>query len=208
MRRLQKSLFAFSTALLIAAPALAQDVAETPELDGNATPVAPAPTPTDGSRETFSEMDKDQSIYVVQNRTYSKSGKFELTPIFFTSLNNKFVGHLGAGVVAAYHVVHLAEAHRGKMFGRGLAPAAAVAVEGQRCVPRKRRDAFGLLGRHQSCARNARLRAFFGLCCLVGDRRRGHALRRQLHEFRFAALFIDADLRPALRVVYEFLHAL
>jgi len=46
----------------------------------------------------------DESIYVVQRRAYSKSGKFELTPIFFTSLNNKFVGHFGPAVAAVYHV--------------------------------------------------------------------------------------------------------
>jgi outer membrane beta-barrel protein len=46
----------------------------------------------------------DESIYVVQRRAYSKSRKFEVTPLFFTSLNNKFVGHFGPGVSLAYHI--------------------------------------------------------------------------------------------------------
>lgn len=46
----------------------------------------------------------DESIYVVQRRAYSKRGMFELTPLFFTSVNNKFVGHLGPAISAVYHV--------------------------------------------------------------------------------------------------------
>ncbi|MBI3178904.1 MAG: hypothetical protein HYZ27_04545, partial [Deltaproteobacteria bacterium] len=44
---------------------------------------APAATPTTPIRSA------DESIYVVQRRTYSKRGKLELTPLFYTSLNNK-----------------------------------------------------------------------------------------------------------------------
>jgi outer membrane beta-barrel protein len=58
-------------------------------------PAAQAATPVSSA---------DESIYVVQRRAYSKSGRFEFTPSFFTSLNNKFVGHLGLGLSGAYHL--------------------------------------------------------------------------------------------------------
>ncbi len=45
----------------------------------------------------------DESAYVVQKRAYSKKGKFELTPMFFGSMNPKFVGFVGGGLSAAYH---------------------------------------------------------------------------------------------------------
>ncbi|OGQ82941.1 MAG: hypothetical protein A2289_16595 [Deltaproteobacteria bacterium RIFOXYA12_FULL_58_15] len=61
-------------------------------------PVEPAAEPQEVAEEA------DESIYVVQRRVFSKSGKFEVTPIFYTSLNNKFVGHLGLAVAAAYHL--------------------------------------------------------------------------------------------------------
>jgi outer membrane beta-barrel protein len=46
----------------------------------------------------------DESIYVVQQRSYSKSGMFEVTPLFFTAVNPKFVGYYGFGLSAAYHL--------------------------------------------------------------------------------------------------------
>lgn len=46
----------------------------------------------------------DESIYVVQRRVYSKSGKIELAPLFFASINNKFTRMMGVGFAAAYHV--------------------------------------------------------------------------------------------------------
>ncbi|MEC9466267.1 MAG: outer membrane beta-barrel domain-containing protein [Myxococcota bacterium] len=46
----------------------------------------------------------DESIYVVQQRAYSKKGHFELTPFFLTGINPKFVGYLGGGLSAAYHL--------------------------------------------------------------------------------------------------------
>lgn len=48
--------------------------------------------------------DADESVYVVQRRAYSKSGRFEITPLFLTAVNPKFVGYFGVGVSAAYHV--------------------------------------------------------------------------------------------------------
>lgn len=85
--------------LLVAVPAGAQT--DDTALDADS---APAAGPLEAAAEPLPVSDKDQSIYIIQKRTYSKSGKFEMTPVFFTSLNNKFVGHLGAGVSAAYHV--------------------------------------------------------------------------------------------------------
>ena len=46
----------------------------------------------------------DESIYIVQRRAYSKKGRFELTPFFLTGINPKFVGYLGGGLSAAYHL--------------------------------------------------------------------------------------------------------
>ncbi len=68
------------------------------------TPPQPASGPTGTPSEELRAGHEDESIYVVQRRAYSKSGALELNLSFFTSLNNKFVGHLGAGLSAAYHV--------------------------------------------------------------------------------------------------------
>lgn len=46
----------------------------------------------------------DESIYVVQRRSYSKRGKFEVTPMMAASINNKFVGFIGPALSLAYHV--------------------------------------------------------------------------------------------------------
>ncbi len=69
-------------------------------------PAAVGVPATAASAATAAEAPKtaDESIYVVQRRTYSKSGKLELTPLFYTSLNNKFVGHFGPGAAAVYHM--------------------------------------------------------------------------------------------------------
>ena len=53
------------------------------------------------ARTKFAE---DESIYVVQERAYSKKKKFELTPLFFTAVNPKFVGYVGLSLSAAYHL--------------------------------------------------------------------------------------------------------
>ncbi len=67
------------------------------------TPVEPAVAPAPAA-PVEEALEQDESIYVVQRRVYSKKGAFELTPLFYTSLNNKFVGHFGLGLAAAYHV--------------------------------------------------------------------------------------------------------
>ena len=82
-------------------PALAQSGAA---LDAAATAHPEAPVDAAAPPSTPTEAAADESIYVVQRRVYSKSGKLEITPLFYTSLNNKFVGHLGLGVALAYHV--------------------------------------------------------------------------------------------------------
>lgn len=79
--------------------------AQTADAPGGPTEPAAAPAPllapvTAGAEEGS----HDESIYIVQRRGYSKSGELELTPLFFTSLNNKFVGHFGLGFSAAYHL--------------------------------------------------------------------------------------------------------
>lgn len=50
------------------------------------------------------ETSDDESIYVVQRRAYSKRGKLELTPLFASTVNNKFVGFIGPGASIAYHL--------------------------------------------------------------------------------------------------------
>lgn len=80
-----------------AEPVVAEAPAEGAVVSTPATDVA-APA------EAASAGVTDESIYVIQRRAYSKKGSFEVTPLFFTSLNNKFVGNLGLGFSAAYHL--------------------------------------------------------------------------------------------------------
>jgi len=47
---------------------------------------------------------KDQSIYLIQRRAFSKKSAFEFAPLGVFSLNNKFVGHYGLGFSATYHM--------------------------------------------------------------------------------------------------------
>jgi outer membrane beta-barrel protein len=82
----------FVLAFVLATPVLAQE------------PAAPAPAAPEAAAALEPVSSADESIYVVQRRAYSKSGRFELTPSLFASLNNKFVGHFGLGLSAAYHV--------------------------------------------------------------------------------------------------------
>ncbi len=56
------------------------------------------------TKGTRAKANKDQSIYVVQKRAYAKAGSFEVTPMFFTALNPKFIGYVGGGVSLAYHL--------------------------------------------------------------------------------------------------------
>ncbi|MEM6533068.1 MAG: outer membrane beta-barrel domain-containing protein [Myxococcota bacterium] len=46
---------------------------------------------------------EDESVYVVQRRSYSKRGKFELTPMLFQRLNFKFSNYTGVALSAGYH---------------------------------------------------------------------------------------------------------
>ena len=72
----------FLLGMLLAVPALAQDSEPKPRVQNGA----------------------DESIYVVQKRAFSKKQKFEITPLFFTALNPKFVGYVGGGLSVAYHL--------------------------------------------------------------------------------------------------------
>lgn len=62
--------------------------------------VRPDPSTEETSK---SELDSDESIYVVQRRAYSKRGKFELTPMVFQRLNFKFSNYTGVALSAGYH---------------------------------------------------------------------------------------------------------
>lgn len=46
----------------------------------------------------------DESIYVVQRRAYLKRGSIEVTPMLFTSLNNRFSSSVGPALALVYHV--------------------------------------------------------------------------------------------------------
>ena len=48
-------------------------------------------------------VSEDESIYVVQERSFSKSGKFEMDVFLTTKVNPKFVGYMGVGLSAAMH---------------------------------------------------------------------------------------------------------
>ncbi len=65
----------------------------------------PAAAPADGpTTPPPAAPSADESIYVVQKRAYSKSGRLELSALPYLSVNNKFVGYAGLGLSAAYHV--------------------------------------------------------------------------------------------------------
>ena len=92
--------------LFLATPALAQQAepvepAPVSDAAAKAEPVKPVESSPDAA---LMKKAADESIYVVQRRAYSKSHKFEITPLFFTTLNNKFVGHYGPGLSLAYHI--------------------------------------------------------------------------------------------------------
>lgn len=116
-------------ATLWAGPAIAQSDDPFGSSDESSTGRAPVGAPTEDKQTTEADegeapstevqaperegeawvrpplaRDVDESIYVVQRRTYSKKKKFEVTPLVFTSVNNKFVGHAGLAVSAAYHL--------------------------------------------------------------------------------------------------------
>ncbi len=89
-----------TTRHLILAALLVSSAAPLHAAEGD-TPLEPTPAPAAAPEPAAAA---DESIYVVQRRAYSKSGRFELTPSAFTSLNNKFVGHAGVALSAAYHL--------------------------------------------------------------------------------------------------------
>ncbi|MBI5508784.1 MAG: outer membrane beta-barrel domain-containing protein [Deltaproteobacteria bacterium] len=86
--------------LFSATPAFAADLPGDP---GAAPDAKATPAKAEAVDPDLMKKAADESIYVVQRRAYSKSRSFEATPFFFTSLNNKFVGHLGPGVALAFH---------------------------------------------------------------------------------------------------------
>lgn len=91
---------ALAMAAVTARPAAAQDTQDD-EPRGALQPThAHAVT---APAENVREPAADESVYVVQRRAYSKSGKVEITPLFMTAVNPKFVGYLGVGIAFAYH---------------------------------------------------------------------------------------------------------
>jgi outer membrane beta-barrel protein len=74
--------------------------AEGPPPAASAATVAPGP---EGAGRGIVPA-SDESVYVVQPRAYSKSGRLEVTSAFYTSLSNRFVGYLGPGISVAWHV--------------------------------------------------------------------------------------------------------
>ena len=74
--------------------------------DGDSPADAPEPEENleDASAAERFEAGEDESIYIVQRRAYSKMGNFEVTPIFYTKINPKWVGYGGAALSVAYHL--------------------------------------------------------------------------------------------------------
>lgn len=73
---------------------------ERPAAGAAGDPASPAPPPAGRAIVPAT----DESVYVVQRRAYSKSGRFEVTPTFYTSVSNKFVGYVGPGLSLAWHL--------------------------------------------------------------------------------------------------------
>lgn len=89
----------------LAAPAGATASAVESEEAAEPEPEKAAFTPDpQGDAPARLQYGSDESIYVVQPRPFSKKGRFELAPLFFTSMNPKFVGYVGGALSAAYHV--------------------------------------------------------------------------------------------------------
>jgi len=84
-----------------ARPAAAQD--ETTEAAPGALQPVTAAGDVSAPADNVREPAADESVYVVQKRAYSKSGRFEITPLFMTAVNPKFVGYIGGGIAFAYH---------------------------------------------------------------------------------------------------------
>lgn len=96
---LRTKIFACLMVFGLAAPAMAQDEPQS-ELMMDPDKEA-SPAKDEGITRT---QTGDQSIYIVQERSYAKTGKIEVTPIFYTAINPKFVAYVGGGLSAAYHL--------------------------------------------------------------------------------------------------------
>src|SRR5690606_37545062 len=112
LMRTHSCMLAFSL-LLASGVALAQAPSDGPSLDPSALgegedgatgePRAPVAAAAEEGASPGSVLPADdESVYVVQRRAYSKSGRLELSALPFSSLNNKFVGYFGLGLSAAY----------------------------------------------------------------------------------------------------------
>ena len=78
--------------------------AETTPAEPVAEPSTPAATKETESEDVRLETSEDESIYILQERAYTKRGKLELTPAFFTSANPRFVNNTGAAVGLTIHL--------------------------------------------------------------------------------------------------------
>ncbi len=65
-----------------------------------AAATAYADDPPNAARVPF----PDESIYVAQERAYTKRGHFEITPMFGATLNNRYTSALGGALGLTYHV--------------------------------------------------------------------------------------------------------
>lgn len=66
--------------------------------------VKPAPASTLSDSSERAPVAEDESIYVVQERGFSKSEKLEVDVFLTTKVNPKFVGYIGVGLSAALHL--------------------------------------------------------------------------------------------------------
>ena len=64
----------------------------------------PLAAPTSSLEIDRATVAEDESIYVVQERGFSKSEKIEFDVFLTTKVNPKFVGYMGMGLSAALHL--------------------------------------------------------------------------------------------------------
>lgn len=98
---------------VFAVPAAAQDdvVEDAPAAEGDAAEAAegsddPVPVPAEGAAEAApgEKPVLEETIYVVQGKRFLAQGRFEITPMLATSVNDSFTNHTGLTVSALYHL--------------------------------------------------------------------------------------------------------
>lgn len=106
------------SALLLAAPAFAQDEAPAAEKPAEETKPA-APAVKKGNAPFARIADEEETIYAVQRKAYLVNKKFELTPLFAISFTDNFVQTIAPAASVTYHA---AENFGIELFGAYMFP--------------------------------------------------------------------------------------